>query len=92
MLRIGGRRINPATNARFSPSLVTGFSVMRVSDGSERTIDLPHEDGWGSPGFSPDGARFFVTRDNDTGIELWIGDVQAATAEQIPGLVVNTAR
>ena len=92
MLRIGGRRINPATNARFNPSLITGFSVMRVSDGSERAIDLPHESGWGSPGFSPDGARFFVTRDNDSGVELWVGDVQAATAQRIPGPVLNTAR
>jgi dipeptidyl aminopeptidase/acylaminoacyl peptidase len=92
MLRIGGRRINPATHARFSPSLVTGFSVMRVSDGSERMIDLSHDDGWGSPGFSPNGARFFVTRDNDSTIELWIGDVQVASAERIPGVVLNTAR
>ena len=92
MLRIGVRRINPATNGRFSPSLITGFSVMRMSDGNEPTIDLPHEDGWGSPGFSPNGARFFVTRDNDSGVELWIGDVQAATAERIPGPVLNTAR
>ncbi|SVD09911.1 uncharacterized protein METZ01_LOCUS362765, partial [marine metagenome] len=92
MLRIGGRRINPATNARFNPSLVTGFSVMRVSDGSEQMIGLSHDDGWGSPGFSPDGARFFVTRDNDSTIELWIGDVQVASADRIPGVVLNTAR
>ena len=47
MLRIGGRRINPATNGPFNPSLTTGYSVMRVEDGSERRIELPHEDGWG---------------------------------------------
>ena len=29
VLRIGGRRINPATNGRFNPSLTTGFSIMR---------------------------------------------------------------
>ena len=92
MLRIGGRRINPATNARFNPSLITGFSVMQVSDGSERMIHLPFESGWGSPGFSPDGARFFVTRDNDSGVELWVGDVRAATAERVAGAVLNTAR
>ena len=35
MLRIGGRRINPATNGPFHPSLTPGYSVMRVEDGSE---------------------------------------------------------
>ena len=35
VLRIGGRRINPATNGRFNPSLTTGFSIMRVADGSQ---------------------------------------------------------
>ena len=53
VLRIGGRRINPATNGRFNPSLTTGFSIMRVADGSQRRVALPYEDGWGRASISP---------------------------------------
>lgn len=92
MLRIGGRRINPATNGRFSPSLITGFSVMRVADGEERVVDVPHTDGWGFPSISPDGAHFYVTRDTDRGIELWLGDTEAARLERVLGPELNEAR
>jgi len=92
MLRIGGRRINPLTNGRFRPSLITGFSVMRVEDGSERALELPFESGWSSPVFSPKGTLFFVTRDTDQGIELWVGDVEAVSAHRLLGPVLNGAR
>ncbi len=92
MLRLGGRRINPLTNGRFSPPLITGFSVMRVKDGFERSLDLPFEEGWGSPVFSPRGTLFFVTRDTDDGIELWVGDVESASAHRLLGPELNGAR
>ena len=92
MLRIGGRRINPATNGYFSPSLVTGFSVMEVADGTERAIDLPYEEGWGYADFSPDGRSFATTRDTDQGIELWVGDVADASARRVMGPMLNGAR
>lgn len=92
MLRIGGRRINPVTNGYFSPSLTTGFSVMKVADGSERQIELPYDAGWGFASFSPDASAFFTTRDTDQGIELWIGDVAAASARRLLGPMLNGAR
>ncbi|MGD2068090.1 MAG: prolyl oligopeptidase family serine peptidase [Gemmatimonadota bacterium] len=92
MLRIGGRRINPATNGRFSPSLITGFSVMQVASGEERGVETPYQTGWGFPSVSPDGERFFVTRDTDDGIELWIGEVEAATLRRVLGPELNEAR
>ena len=92
MLRLAGRRINPATNGYFSPSLITGFSLMGVDRGEERRIDVPHDAGWGFPTFSPDGASFFVTRNSDQGIELWAGDVESAGARQLLGPVLNGAR
>ncbi len=92
MLRIGGRRINPATNGPFNPSLTTGYSVMRVEDGSERRVELPHEDGWGGASISPDGQKFFMTRATSEGIELWLGDLETATARQINRVQLNAAR
>ena len=92
MLRIGGRRINPATNGPFNPSLTTGFSVMRVADGSQRRVALPHEDGWGGASISPNGQNFFMTRATSQGIELWLGDTESATAQQLSGVQLNPAR
>ena len=92
MLRIGGRRINPATNGRFNPSLTTGFSIMRVADGSQRRVALPHEDGWGGASISPNGQSFFMTRATSQGIELWLGDLEPATARQVSGVQLNEAR
>ena len=92
MLRIGGRRINPATNGPFNPSLTTGFSIMKVADGSQRRVALPHEDGWGGASISPNGQNFFLTRATSQGIELWLGEVESATARQLSGVRLNAAR
>ncbi|MDE0650650.1 MAG: hypothetical protein OXI12_09940, partial [Gammaproteobacteria bacterium] len=76
MLRLGGRRINPATTGVFGPStgrdpgLTTTLSVMNVADGSQRSVDAP-EGGWGVPRFAPAGDRFAITRTVADGIELW---------------------
>ena len=92
MLRIGGRRINPATNGPFNPSLTTGFSIMKVADGSQRRVALPHEDGWGGVSISPNGENFYMTRATSQGIELWLGDLESATARQLSGVQLNAAR
>jgi len=92
MLRIGGRRINPATNGSFSPSLTTGFSIMKVADGSQRRVEAPFDEGWGYASFSPDGSSFFTTRDTNQGIELWIGEVADASLRRLVGPMLNGAR
>ena len=97
MLRLAGRRINPATNGTFGPAtgrdpgLTTTLSVMRISDGSERPIDAP-DGGWGSPTFGPDGESFIVPRTVRNGIELWIGSIEAASARRLLGPELNGVR
>ena len=97
MLRLAGRRVDPATNGVFGPStgrnpgLTTRLSVMSVSDGSERAIDAP-EGGWGPPRFAPSGDRFAITRTTGDGIELWIGSVADASAHRLTGELLNGVR
>lgn len=91
MLRLAGRRINPATNGRFGSSLVTGFSLLEVAGGAERSIDLPGGDGWSTPDFSPDGAAFAFERATNQGIELWAADVASAQAQMLLGPRLNGA-
>ncbi len=92
MLRLAGRRINPRTNGSFQPSLITGLSVMRVEDGSERALELPEGGGWGSPSFAPDGARFAFTRTTGEGIELWVGETREARGRRLIGPELNGVR
>lgn len=91
MLRLAGRRINPATNGRFGSSLVTGFSVLEVEGGAEHAIDLPEGDGWSTPDFSPDGAFFAFERATNQGIELWAAEVASAEARMLVGPRLNGA-
>jgi dipeptidyl aminopeptidase/acylaminoacyl peptidase len=92
MLRLAGRRINPRTNGSFGANLINGLSVMRVSDGSERRIEVPAGTGYGGPSFSPDGRRFTFTRTVADGIELWIADVAEARARRLLGPDLTGAR
>ena len=92
MLRIGGRRINPATNGPFSPRLITGFSVMSVADGRERRVEGIPGDGWDAPSISPDGRLYAATRDTPEGIELWVGELSQATLGRVLGPELNAAR
>ncbi|MCY3705542.1 MAG: prolyl oligopeptidase family serine peptidase [Gammaproteobacteria bacterium] len=97
MLRLGGRRINPATTGVFGPStgrdpgLTTTLSVMNVADGSQRSVDAP-EGGWGVPRFAPAGDRFAITRTVADGIELWAGSVSEATARRLTDERLNGVR
>ena len=89
MLRLAGRRINPVTGGRFGPSMVTGLSLEDIESGEERAIDLPEGGGWSTPDFSPSGLLFAFERATRSGIELWVGSVESATAERIVGPELN---
>ena len=90
MLRLAGLRINPMTNGSFSPSMVTGYSLMDVATGAERSVGLPSEDGWGMPMFSPSGEHFAMTRATTEGTELWVVDVATAEARRLVGPRLNS--
>lgn len=91
MLRLAGRRINPATNGRFGTSLVTGFSLLDVEIGTERAVGLPAGDGWSTPDFSPNGSAFALERATSQGIELWAVDVASGRAQMLLGPRLNGA-
>lgn len=88
MLRLAGRRINPATNGSFGSSLITGISLLEI-EGDERSITLPDGGGWSTPDFSPDGSMISFERTTASGIELWLADVASARARPVPGAQLN---
>ena len=89
MLRLAGRRINPLTNGQFSPSVITGLSLVEIETGAERPVSLPEGGGWSMPVFSPDGLHFAFQRATPTGTELWVGNVEEGTAARVLGPELN---
>jgi dipeptidyl aminopeptidase/acylaminoacyl peptidase len=89
MLRLAGIRINPETNGRHHPPRLTGLHIVRVQDGTERTLQLPQNAYIGNVEWSPDGQFLSFTNTSSDGIELWVANVASATAHRIGKLRVN---
>ena len=83
-LRLAGIRLNPATNARSRRDVAVRAELLRVADGSTRSLQgLPPAPRIDDVSFSPDGALFAFTHTTEDGLELWVGDVGTATAKRV---------
>lgn len=89
MLRLAGARINPATNGPYMPERITSLTLRTLADDSKTPIALPPEGQFGSPSWSPDGKRFFLTCTSGKGISLWIGSIAAPQLKKMDGLTLN---
>jgi dipeptidyl aminopeptidase/acylaminoacyl peptidase len=88
-LKLGGTRIDPTITATQRVTEYTGLSLLRVDDGATTPITgLPDDARIGVPNWSIDGTRFAFTRDTETGVELWVGDVESASCRQLLPAVV----
>ncbi|HEY1381537.1 MAG TPA: prolyl oligopeptidase family serine peptidase, partial [Gemmataceae bacterium] len=89
MLRLAGLRINPQTNGPHLPPRVVGITVQAIADGTQKAVTLPAGGHFGMPDLSADGRSFALTNTTEHGIELWVGDIRAATIRRIPGVRLN---
>lgn len=89
MLRLAGLRINPNTTGRHRAPYYVALTLKKVTDGSERRVELPAGAQAGFPVWSPDGRRFAFTNTTPTGIELWAGDSSTARAWKLKGVTVG---
>jgi dipeptidyl aminopeptidase/acylaminoacyl peptidase len=88
-LRLAGIRLDPVLAARQRVRRLTGLSVLRLADGTERAVALPDGAQPSVPAWSPDGRAFAFTVDEADGIGVWVADAESATARQVPGLRVR---
>jgi len=88
-LSLAGLRIDPVIAGRQRARMVTGLSVLRLADGTERALAMPEGAQVSVPAWAPDGQRFAFTVDESDGIGVWVADAETATAAQVPGLRVR---
>ncbi len=89
-LRLAGLRIKPRTGGPSRAGFVTGLTLKRVDDLSERPITgLPANPRIGGLRWSPDGARIAFTVTGETDITLWTASVADGQAKQLTARPLN---
>lgn len=83
-MKLGGLRINPATNISSSVTYINNLKVRRLNDKTEVQVkNLPSNPKITYTSFSPDEKKLAFTNTTSKGVELWIVDLETATAKKI---------
>jgi len=91
MLRIGGLRINPATNGPHHPTRHIALRLVTVATGKETKVALPANAWISVPEWSFDGKHFAFMNFLPNGIQLYVGDASTGAIRLVPGVKVNAA-
>ncbi len=91
-LRIGGTRINPATNGRSRQTFMTNLRLREISSGREFSFSgLPVKPQISNVGWSLDERKIAFTHTTSEGIELWVADVATKSAKRLTQAIINNA-
>src|SRR6185369_13309775 len=90
MLRLAGRRINPAANSPHRYQYSVALTLKRVADGSEVKIDVPAGAKISGVEWSDDGKHFAFLNGTANRVELWIGDVATGKIHNVKSVSVNS--
>lgn len=93
-LRLAGLRFNPQTNGPSRGRYSTSLELQPLPDGKPTTIaGLPEHAKIRFTDWSPDGRKISFVNVNEAkehaGLSLWIVDVAAARARELPGIALN---
>jgi len=92
VLRIGGLRINPATNSAFTSVAYTNIKIKTLYDKKEYQVSgLPEKARLGNITWSPDDKFIAFTNTTPAGVQLWIADLNTRSAKKISDLFLNDA-
>ena len=91
-LRIGGTRINPATNGRSRQNPMTGLSLKNIKTGETFMFtNMPTNPAISNVSWSGDEKKIAFTNTVENGIELWVADIDTKSATRLTGAIVNNA-
>ena len=91
-LRLAGLRLKPRTNGPSRGGYVTGLTLKRLDDLSERPITgLPADARIGGVHWSPDGSRIAFVVTGQTDVTLWTAATADGKAKQLTKRPLNTA-
>lgn len=91
-LRIGGTRINPATNGRSRQNPMVGMSLKNLKTNAEFQFEgMPSKPQIANVSWSLDETKIAFTNTTENGIELWYADLATKKAQKLTEAIVNNA-
>src|SRR5215510_5508164 len=90
MLRLAGRRINPASDSPHRFQYSVALSLKRIADGSEIKIDVPPGAKITGVEWSEDGKHFAFLNTTPTRVEVWVGDTATGKVHTLRGVTANS--
>ena len=90
MLRLAGRRINPAANSPHRYQYAVALTLKRIADGSEIKIEVPANAKISGVEWSEDGKHFAFLNGTPNRVELWVGDSATGKIRNIKGVTINS--
>ena len=91
VLRIAGRRINPASSSPFRFQYSVGLILKRIADGAEIKIEAPPGAKISGIDWSGDGKHFAFLNTTANRVELWVGDTATGKIRNLKGITINSA-
>ncbi len=89
-LRLGGLRINPKTNINSRTTYYNNVEVKSLKSETPKSISgLPVNPRLANFSWSPDESKIAMTHTTDTGVELWVLDIAAASAKKLTDATLN---
>lgn len=89
-MKLAGLRINPVTNISSSVTYSNNLKIRKINDKNEVQVkNLPDNPKITYISFSPDEKTLAFTHTTDKGVELWIVNLETASAKKITGDNLN---
>ncbi|MEZ7495243.1 prolyl oligopeptidase family serine peptidase [Leeuwenhoekiella aequorea] len=89
-LRLGGLRINPKTNIGSRTIFYNDVKIKGIEETEARSISgLPQNPLLSNFTWSPDETKMALTNTTDSGVEVWILDLQTAAASKLTDATLN---
>ena len=83
-MKLGGLRINPVTNISSTVTYINNLKIRKIKDKNEIQVSgLPANARITNISWSPNEKKIAFTNTTNQGVELWVIDVESATAKKL---------